>query len=427
MMVTSIANPCRFEPITSAKMDELLHAQKTLHEVVREWCKQREPQPLSKSIWASDEVTAKPEDSAANAVNQPAMNQPAEGLATNSLVKKLSDTDDDDLFEDPLNTFGIFNPMCDVFRGVREPEEFMAHWRTMQMGDDFPTLQPPTGFVHRRIVFTNVPAWAKMNDMLCLVHGGDIERIWSEMAGEVKVDFLEAHDCEQYYETYAPGIRIGTHVIHLDLEVCEVVSQALRSRIGAGNTRVVYVDVPVSKTIQELETVAQDLALDHMVYHLEHGKPHRAYYFFCKIEHGHAMMRRLLQPGWIGTHANFLPDPCGLARGFHANSVAASPMLSAVAVEPLLPAVAVERGPNEDAGIFAESRYPGHHSVPPSSPVQCPPSRPPSVLRSITKTNGPKQGNARKDSTSQPSLGPNHVSVHMAPPLHQEDTAIREE
>lgn len=130
-----------------------------------------------------------------------------------------------------------------------------------------PILQSP-----RRIIFKNVPEWATISDMICLVHGGAIERIWSEKEEEVIVQFLDDTTCKKYYETYSKGIRIGEHVIEVEQATCDPVSQKLKNVVNAGNTRVVYVDIPALRTIGELEEVAKGFEVDHIVYRVEPNK-----------------------------------------------------------------------------------------------------------------------------------------------------------
>lgn len=59
-----------------------------------------------------------------------------------------------------------------VVRGIRSPEDFMAHWRAMQARGHAIRIAVP----QRRIAFKDLPEGTTISDVLCLVHGGAIDR-----------------------------------------------------------------------------------------------------------------------------------------------------------------------------------------------------------------------------------------------------------
>ena len=158
-----------------------------------------------------------------------------------------------------------FEPAPNSSRGVATPTDFMAAWRAKNNAPSAPVPSIPP----RCIVFKNVPERAALSDVLCLVFGGPIESVSSHNPNEVTVQFIEADDCKKYYETVRHGIRIGHHLIQVEQQVCEPLDQEMKHWIMAGTTRVVRVDVPNHKTLQDLHDVAVDLEIDHVMYHTE--------------------------------------------------------------------------------------------------------------------------------------------------------------
>lgn len=158
-----------------------------------------------------------------------------------------------------------FEPASNSSRGVATPTDFMAAWRAK----NFAPLAPVPSIPPRCIVFKNVPEGAGLSDVLCLVFGGPIESISSNNPNEVTVKFIEADDCKKYYEAVSHGIRVGHHTIGVELQVCEPMDQEMKHWVGAGTTRVVQVDIPNHKTLQDLHDVAKDLDIDHVMYHTE--------------------------------------------------------------------------------------------------------------------------------------------------------------
>lgn len=161
----------------------------------------------------------------------------------------------------------VFKPESAVFEpgtALRAPSDFMAQWYARQAER---TSQLP-----RQIILKGVPDWANFTDILCLVSGGPIERIWSQNSNEVIVQFLYEADCEAYYDRYCYGIRIEDDLIEVEQRRCEPLSDELKAWVAAGTTRCVQVDIPDEKTFRELQDVAKDLNLDHLMYHAEPNK-----------------------------------------------------------------------------------------------------------------------------------------------------------
>lgn len=151
--------------------------------------------------------------------------------------------------------------------GVRTPADFMADWRETEARN---TPKAPT--VIRQVTFKDVPEWANLSDVLCLVFGGPIERIWSEQPNEVTVRFLWDGDCKDYYKIVQGGISIGRDMIEIEMASCEALPDDVKAWTRKGASRVVQVDVPNDKTFQDLHNFVKDLDLDHLTYHVEPNK-----------------------------------------------------------------------------------------------------------------------------------------------------------
>ncbi|KAJ5179909.1 hypothetical protein N7492_003119 [Penicillium capsulatum] len=218
-----------------------------------------------------------------------------------------------------------------VARGIRTPTDFMAQWRAKNAERIAIAESKP---VSRRIVFKNVPDWANLTDVLCLVYGGPIERIWSEQENEVIVQFFKVPDCEEYYDDNSSGIFVDGQVIEVEQAECPPLSKETKHWITAGCTRVVKVDIHNDKTFQDLQDIVKDLELDHLMYRAEPNTPGSVYFFFCSLESSYDLMTKLLGRGWLHCPAQFFPDPCAVAKDFHANSIPVSRMADASTAEP---------------------------------------------------------------------------------------------
>ena len=156
-----------------------------------------------------------------------------------------------------------------VDRGVRSPEDFMAHFRALKIANaekNGKTLQP------HRIVFKDVPDWANLTDIMCLVHGGDIASMTGNGGYEVYVDFVDPEACKRYYDTYSDGIRIGNEIMTLELGQPQKIDQLLKDMSDDGKSRVVYIDVLDGKKFSDLHQTCDKFDLDHLMYHVEPNK-----------------------------------------------------------------------------------------------------------------------------------------------------------
>jgi hypothetical protein len=96
----------------------------------------------------------------------------------------------------------------------------------------------------RRVVFGDLPEWANISQVLLLVHGGAIERAWSEDS-EIIVQFVKEEQCVAYHETHSDGIAYQRadgveSKISVTLPEEGLVDNAdLSDRVEAGASRVV--------------------------------------------------------------------------------------------------------------------------------------------------------------------------------------------
>lgn len=145
----------------------------------------------------------------------------------------------------------------------------MAHWRAMQARKNAAVrIVVP----YRRIAFKNLPEWATISDVLCLVHGGAVDRAWEAGENEVIVQFCDETACKKYFETYSEGIRVDDdHVITIEKpQDTDQITIALKEKIDNGGSRLVRLaGVPNDKTFQDLRDAVAGYAVDHILWHGE--------------------------------------------------------------------------------------------------------------------------------------------------------------
>lgn len=149
---------------------------------------------------------------------------------------------------------------------VATPEEFLLCFRQrFKPGKHAVEIVAP----HRRIAFKELPEGATISDVLCLVHGGAVDRAWRVADNEIIVQFCDDGACKAYYDAYGNGIRVdGNHVITIEKPSgTEAISMALRQKIDKGVTRVVHVSgIPKDKTFENLLEAASKYSIDHIVW-----------------------------------------------------------------------------------------------------------------------------------------------------------------
>ncbi|KAJ5234307.1 uncharacterized protein N7469_003475 [Penicillium citrinum] len=208
-----------------------------------------------------------------------------------------------------------------VRRGVRSPEEFMKSFRSasalgFNLGGS--TAAP------RRIIFTDVPEWASISDILGLVHGGAVDRVFVQGAGSVAVQFCEEESCQKYIDTYTSGIRIEGAVIKVaKAPTTDKMIPSLTALINKGASRVVRAgNIPLSMSLQDVHQLVRNLHVEHILYNARPGCPGSAYLFFCSITHGHKFLDKIRdQEPWEHCEAGFVIDPCQAASTFHGNTI----------------------------------------------------------------------------------------------------------
>lgn len=149
-----------------------------------------------------------------------------------------------------------------VFRGVRTPEEFMASLRAAQARRRASAAIPA-----RRIVFGNLPEGTSVSDVLCMVHGGAVERAWSVVEGEVIVQFIDDGACARYYAIHSAGILVhGNHVITVaQPDNTDPLTPRQRERIMSGVTRLVSISGIVNEAFVNLCTITKGYEIDHIL------------------------------------------------------------------------------------------------------------------------------------------------------------------
>jgi hypothetical protein len=153
-----------------------------------------------------------------------------------------------------------------VMRGVYSNQAFLDSFKAVQtrgfnLGGQ--KIAP------RRIAFKNVPEWATYSDMLCLVHGGAVDRIFRGEEHEFIVQFCAEESCTKYLEAYPSGIKVeDDHIIEVvRAPGSDKILPAFTSMMENEASRLVRLaPVPLDKTLQDLHDLASGLTVDHILY-----------------------------------------------------------------------------------------------------------------------------------------------------------------
>lgn len=189
-------------------------------------------------------------------------------------------------------------PGSDGVSGLAAPEAWMAAWRAKRSFKDVKEsadaiaeaalVDATPALSLRRVTISNLPEWAKVSDVLSLIHGGDIDKVTIDAAGKAVVLFCDAADCKKYYDQYAEGILIAHDdlVITLELgpEENEMTSTHLAA-IKAGATRVVALSgVSLEISSQFIAKALQcEFEVDKIVFRADTDKV-RDTYLLCLIK-----------------------------------------------------------------------------------------------------------------------------------------------
>lgn len=84
----------------------------------------------------------------------------------------------------------------------------MAQFRKLRLIKEKAARAAALGPV-RRVAFGDLPEWATISQILMLVHGGAVERVWAE-DNQVVVQFVDETECLKYYEMHSGGIKYLT-------------------------------------------------------------------------------------------------------------------------------------------------------------------------------------------------------------------------
>lgn len=128
--------------------------------------------------------------------------------------------------------------------GLSSPDTFMAQWRTLRaqrIGTAWPESK-------RQIIIRGLPNEATMSDVFCLVHGGAVERAWTEVPGEmgeVTVQFCKEIDCQNYFNKYSQGIHVSNGLYDADITI-EMTDVLTHEKEGSRVIRVLNVPRRVS-------------------------------------------------------------------------------------------------------------------------------------------------------------------------------------
>lgn len=154
--------------------------------------------------------------------------------------------------------------------GVRSPAEFLESYKKVSKAGF--NLGPKP--VPRRVAFKNLPEWVTVIDILCLVHGGAVDRIFGNDDGDIIVQFCDQNCCQQYLDAYPSGIRLDDdHVIEVSRgSGTEKITSSLASMIEEGSSRLVRIsNVPGEKSLQDLHDLVNGMDVDHILYNARAG------------------------------------------------------------------------------------------------------------------------------------------------------------
>ena len=181
----------------------------------------------------------------------------------------------------------------------------------------------------RKVILTSTPAFDNPSPQLIasLVFGGLLEQILTT-SNSASVTFLNADDCQNYYNSTANGIKHGkTHVadVRLSNEV-DVIGGRLQALIDKEATRCVRA---VGKLSEEqsrqhlLETMARGrMTRERNVERIVKEKNVRGVdsitWRFCDIRDAESFTTELRRDeNWEHCNIHYAPDPCALAKGVH--------------------------------------------------------------------------------------------------------------
>lgn len=123
----------------------------------------------------------------------------------------------------------------------------------------------------RRVIFSDVPEWASISDILGLVHGGAVDRVFFQQQRCFAVQFCDEGSCQKYVDTYATGIRIEGQVIKVaKAPTSDKITPDFTAMIDAGASRVVRAgNVPLSMSLQDVHQLASGLEVEHILYNAQ--------------------------------------------------------------------------------------------------------------------------------------------------------------
>jgi hypothetical protein len=128
-------------------------------------------------------------------------------------------------------------------QGVASPSDFMKEFHKLRKLKELAAKAAAAGAV-RRVIFGDLPEWGTIPNILQLVYGGNIERVWTE-DGQVIVQWVDKAACEKYYENHSDGIEYFTAggeraTISVTLPEDGLTENAhLAARVAEGASRVV--------------------------------------------------------------------------------------------------------------------------------------------------------------------------------------------
>ncbi|OQD67386.1 hypothetical protein PENDEC_c037G03578 [Penicillium decumbens] len=302
-------------PISKERLQELVAAQESIYSVISDYC-EKKGRSLEESIHAVPGVSIfRPDPDRKPMVNYSFVTE--HSMSNGDFHRSYSGSTGSSSINPEAAAFSPGDPP--VFRGVRTPEEFMASLRAAQARRRASAAIPA-----RRIVFGNLPEGTSVSDVLCMVHGGAVERAWSVVEGEVIVQFIDDGACARYYAIHSAGILVhGNHVITVaQPDNTDPLTPRQRERIMSGVTRLVSISGIVNEAFVNLCTITKGYEIDHILL-AECDRPGISYVFFRNITHAWDFKIHAEEDvdNWGDCVFDYIPDPCLVARGFHENNL----------------------------------------------------------------------------------------------------------
>lgn len=162
--------------------------------------------------------------------------------------------------------------------GLASPEAWMAAWRakhSTKAGKVSPGTVSAAPSL-RRLDLNGMPKWAKISDVLSLVHGGAVERVTVDTPGHAIVLFCNENDSKTYFSRYEQGIRIAEDELIITLELGpeqHPVDKNLLAEIVAGATRVVSITAASHEISHYIDKALQgDYQIDQIIYRADTDK-----------------------------------------------------------------------------------------------------------------------------------------------------------